>query len=86
VKLNDTIEFSNGSSMSTPTWRASYRSLTPKPTERYPEVVDCRWDVTEITNSKVYPYPPLYTLGAGVLVGYKVGVLLELQGRVLVGL
>jgi hypothetical protein len=40
VKLNDVIEFADGSSMNTPTWRASYRCLAAKPTEGYPEVVD----------------------------------------------
>jgi hypothetical protein len=33
VKLNDAIELSSGSSASTPTWRASCRCFTSKPTE-----------------------------------------------------
>jgi hypothetical protein len=39
VKLNDAIEFSGGSSMSTPTWRASCQCSTTTPTEGYPKVV-----------------------------------------------
>jgi hypothetical protein len=39
VKLNDAIEFSSGSSMSTPTWRASCRCFTTTPTEDTPKVV-----------------------------------------------
>jgi hypothetical protein len=39
VKLNDTIEFSDGSSMSTPTWRISCQCFIATPTEGYPEVV-----------------------------------------------
>jgi hypothetical protein len=53
VKLKDAIEFSGGCSMNTPTWLASYRCLTSKPTEGYPEVVDCMWGVAEIRNLKV---------------------------------
>jgi hypothetical protein len=47
------IEFAKGSSMITPTWCTSCRCLTSKATEGYPEVVDCRWGVAEIRNSKV---------------------------------
>jgi hypothetical protein len=36
VKLNDTIGFSGGSLMSTPTCHASYRCFTATPTEGYP--------------------------------------------------
>jgi hypothetical protein len=39
--------------MNTPTWRANCRCLTFKPTEGSPEVVDYRWGVAEIRNSKV---------------------------------
>jgi hypothetical protein len=53
IKLNDAIEFSGGSSMSAPTWRASCRCFTAKTTEDTPKVVDCRWDVAKIRNSKV---------------------------------
>jgi hypothetical protein len=35
--LNDTIEFSGGCSMNTPTWRASCRCFTATPTEGYPQ-------------------------------------------------
>jgi hypothetical protein len=49
VKSKDAIEFSGGCSMNTPTWRAICRCLTSKPTE----VVDCRWGVAKIRNSKV---------------------------------
>jgi hypothetical protein len=53
VKLKDAIEFSGGCSMNTPTWRASCWCFTTKPTEGYPQVVNCRWGVAEIRNSKV---------------------------------
>jgi hypothetical protein len=36
VKLNDAIEFSDGSLMSTPSWRASCQRSTASPTEGYP--------------------------------------------------
>jgi hypothetical protein len=39
--------------MNTPTWRASCWCFTTKPTEGYPQVVNCRWGVAEIRNSKV---------------------------------
>jgi hypothetical protein len=42
-----------GSSMNTPTWRVSCRCFTTKHTDGYPEVVDCRYGVTEIKNLKV---------------------------------
>jgi hypothetical protein len=53
VKLKNAIEFSDGCLMNTPTWRASCRCLTSKPTEGSPEVVNYRWSVAEIRNSKV---------------------------------
>jgi hypothetical protein len=53
VKLKVAIKFTSGCSVNTPTWRASYRYLTSKPTEGYPEVVDCKWGVAEIRNLKV---------------------------------
>jgi hypothetical protein len=39
VKLRDTIKFSSGCSMNTPTWHANCRCFTTTPTEGYPEVV-----------------------------------------------
>jgi hypothetical protein len=46
--LNDAIEFIDGSLMSTPTWRASSRCFTTKPTKGYPRggrfYVGCRRD------------------------------------------
>jgi hypothetical protein len=36
VKLRDTIEFSDGCSMNTPTWRTSCRCFIAMPTEGYP--------------------------------------------------
>jgi hypothetical protein len=42
VKLNDAIEFADGSLMHTPTWHASYRCFTAYPPRGIPEVVSFR--------------------------------------------
>jgi hypothetical protein len=42
VNLNDTIEFAGGSSMRTPTWRASYQCFTAYPPRAIPEMVSFR--------------------------------------------
>jgi hypothetical protein len=42
VNLNDAIEFAGGSSMRTPTWRASYRCFTAYPPRGIPKVVSFR--------------------------------------------
>jgi hypothetical protein len=39
VNLNDAIEFAGGSSMRTPTWRASYWCFTGCPPKGIPKVV-----------------------------------------------
>jgi hypothetical protein len=52
VKLKNAIEFSSGCLMNTPTWHASCRCLTFKSTKDIFEVVDYRWGVVEIRNSK----------------------------------
>ena len=45
VELMIAIEFTKGLSVSSPTWRASCWYFTSKPTQGYPEVVDCKQGV-----------------------------------------